>query len=209
MKLQPDQKSMENSNSLFKGESKNLEFSQIGIGNQIWMSRNLEVDKFRNGDIIAEVNTKQDWIKYGNLKKPAYCYYENLNLNSKNFGKLYNWYAVNDPRGLAPEGWHIPDDGEWEVLIESLTIYQDLNEREAQGSDLKSKKNNLGGFLELYGGGRDSKGRFIFLGTCGFFWSATSINTHTASLCCIQEDDLLIDLAFSNKSDGFSVRCIK
>ena len=80
------------------------------------MSKNLNNDCFKNGDSIPEAKTNQEWESAGKQGKPAWCYYNNDTANRK-CGKLYNWFAVNDPRGLAPEGWHIPDEIEWNKLI--------------------------------------------------------------------------------------------
>ena len=95
-------------------------FKSVKIGNQEWMSDNLNVDHFRNGDIIPEVKSKDDWKEAGKNGQPAWCYYENDPKNGEKYGKFYNWYAVNDPRGLAPEGWHVPSDGEWTEMINFL-----------------------------------------------------------------------------------------
>ncbi len=85
-------------------------FSQnsVKIGNQIWMNTNLNVSIFRNGDIIKEVKSEEDWDQANKTKQPAWCYFNNDPSNGAKYGKLYNWWAVNDSRGLAPEGWHIP-----------------------------------------------------------------------------------------------------
>lgn len=72
---------------------------EVKIGDQIWMTRNLNVDKFCNGDPIPETKTNEEWIKAGENGKPAWCYYDNDPANGEKYGKLYNWYAVNDPRG--------------------------------------------------------------------------------------------------------------
>ena len=94
--------------------------SEAKIGNQIWMSKNLEVDKFRNGDKIFYARTLEEW-KNANLKKiPAYCYYDNNPIKGTWYGKLYNYYAINDPRGLAPEGWEIPATADYNVLKETI-----------------------------------------------------------------------------------------
>jgi uncharacterized protein (TIGR02145 family) len=85
----------------------------VAIGSQVWMSTNLNVSTYRNGDVIPQVQDKDTWYK---LTTGAWCYYENNAANGNKYGKLYNWYAVNDARGLAPAGWHIPTDGEWTVL---------------------------------------------------------------------------------------------
>ena len=89
----------------------------VAIGSQVWMSTNLNVSTYRNGDVIPQVQDKDTWDK---LTTGAWCYYENNAANGTKYGKLYNWYAVNDARGLAPAGWHIPTDQEWTVLENSL-----------------------------------------------------------------------------------------
>ena len=89
----------------------------VAIGSQVWTSTNLNVSTYRNGDVIPQVQDKDTWDK---LTTGAWCYYENNAANGTKYGKLYNWYAVNDARGLAPAGWHIPTDQEWTVLENSL-----------------------------------------------------------------------------------------
>ncbi len=92
----------------------------VTIGTQVWMTKNLDVAKFRNGDLIPEAKTNEEWDEAGRNRKPAWCYYNNDPANGAKYGKLYNWYAVNDHRGLAPEGYHIPSDKDWEVLSDYL-----------------------------------------------------------------------------------------
>ena len=92
----------------------------VTIGTQVWTTKNLDVSTFRNGEIIPEAKTNIEWEAAGDNKQPAWCYYDNNPANGTKYGKLYNWYAVNDPRGLAPEGWHVPTDKEWKVLKETL-----------------------------------------------------------------------------------------
>lgn len=89
----------------------------VKIGNQVWMAENLNTSHYLNGDSIPQVQDKAEWVA---LTTGAWCYYQNDAENGKTYGKLYNWYAVNDPRGLAPEGWHIPTDAEWIALIDYL-----------------------------------------------------------------------------------------
>lgn len=95
-------------------------YPEVKIGTQVWMSKNLDVDTFRNGDKIPEAKTNEEWRAATENKQPAWCYYENDPANGAKYGKLYNWYAVNDSRGLAPIGWHIPSDSEWTALETSL-----------------------------------------------------------------------------------------
>lgn len=85
-----------------------------------WMPKNLTTSTFRNGDSIPEVKVDKEWFEAAKEGRPAWCYYNNDPANGKTYGKLYNWYAVNDARGLAPKGWHIPTDREWQILVDSL-----------------------------------------------------------------------------------------
>ena len=89
------------------------EKSDIFIG-QVWMNKNLDVDRYRNGDKIPEV---KDPVQWSQLTTGAWCYYNNDPVMGQIYGKLYNGYAVDDPRGLAPKGWHIPTDVEWTKLM--------------------------------------------------------------------------------------------
>jgi uncharacterized protein (TIGR02145 family) len=96
-------------------------FSQtVTIGTQVWMNKNLDVATFRNGEPIPEAKTDEEWKRANDLKQPAWCYYDNDPKNGTKYGKLYNWYAVNDARGLAPSGYHVPTEAEWAILTDSL-----------------------------------------------------------------------------------------
>ena len=88
----------------------------VTIGTQVWMTKNLDVSTFRNGDPIPEAKSNEEWKKAGENKQPAWCYYNNDPANGAKYGKLYNWYAVNDPRGLAPLGYHVPTKAEFMTL---------------------------------------------------------------------------------------------
>ena len=117
----------------------------IQICNQIWMQKNLAVDHYRNGDPIPQVTDPTEWAS---LTTGAWCYYNNDPANGSIYGKLYNWFAVNDPRGLAPTGWHIPTDdrdiptsSEWQLLSDCL------GGNEIAGGKMKSTSGwNNGGF---------------------------------------------------------------
>ena len=92
----------------------------VTIGTQVWSTKNLDVSTFRNGDPIPQAKSDDEWAKAGENKQAAWCYYKNDPANGAKYGKLYNWYAVNDPRGLAPVGYHIPTTEEWGVLAKIL-----------------------------------------------------------------------------------------
>lgn len=91
---------------------------EIKIGSQIWMAENLNVDKFRNGDLISEAKTNEEWENAIDNGQPAWCYVNNDSATGLSVGKLYNQHAIFDLRRIAPEGWHIPNDVEWEKLDE-------------------------------------------------------------------------------------------
>lgn len=94
-------------------------YPTIQICSQIWMAKNLNTSKYKNGDLIPQV---QDPIQWVNLTTGAWCYYKNESSNGPVYGKLYNWYAVNDSRGLAPSGWHIATQQEYISLNNCLGI---------------------------------------------------------------------------------------
>jgi len=97
-----------------------IKAKDVKIGTQTWTTKNLDVSKFRNGEAIPLAKTNADWQLAGQNQQPAWCYYENKGENGTTYGKLYNWFAVNDPRGLAPNGYHIPTDAECTILTDYL-----------------------------------------------------------------------------------------
>ena len=92
----------------------------VTIGKQVWTSINLGVTAFQNGDKIPECKSGGQWYAYAQAEEPSWCYYQFDSINYAKYGKLYNWYAVNDPRGLAPLGYHIPNIEEWNQIITFL-----------------------------------------------------------------------------------------
>ena len=98
----------------------------IQFGSQNWMAENLSVSTFRNGDLIPQAQSDEEWQEAGFNKQAAWCYYnlsiDSLNIEVKKYGKLYNSYALNDPRGLAPEGWRLPTEGDWGTLENHLFL---------------------------------------------------------------------------------------
>ena len=98
----------------------------IQVGAQTWMAENLNVSTFRNGDVILQAQSDEAWQNAGFSKQPAWCYYnqsiEDSAVEVKHYGKLYNSYALNDPRGLAPEGWRLPKEADWKDLEKHLFL---------------------------------------------------------------------------------------
>ena len=195
-------------------------YDSVRIGDQLWMTRNLDVDRFRNGDLIPHVESDEEWKKAGKNGQPAWCYYGNNPENGKKYEKLYNWFAVNDPRELAPEGWHVPTDVEWSIL----TTY--LGGEDIAGHKLKSVEgweaweveygyiqhgngDNSSGFNGLPGGYRNIDGSFNDIRSFAFFCNATEyegINAWFHGLYNFNDYVYRIDY---DKSFGASVRCLR
>ena len=117
-------------------------YKTVVIGTQFWTAENLNVSTFLNGDSITEAKTNEEWKKAGEEGKPAWCYYNNDPKYGSKYGKLYNWYAVNDPRGLAPIGWRIPSKDDWMEFEKNLGKNYD--------NKIKSKTNWLGWEESIY-----------------------------------------------------------
>ena len=95
-------------------------YKTVKIGSQTWMAENLNVEHFQNGYPIQEAKTNEEWKKAGENNRPAWCYYNFDPINGEKYGKLYNWYAINDSRRLTPKEWHVPSDNEWKELEKYL-----------------------------------------------------------------------------------------
>jgi uncharacterized protein (TIGR02145 family) len=190
---------------LINGCSNQTSDKTVKIGDQIWMTENLNVDHYRNGDPIPEVEDPTEWK---NLKSGAWCYYGNDSTNGKRYGKLYNWYAVNDPRGLAPEGWHIPTKEEFGAL--EATVNKDGNalKSKGQGSGIGTGT-NTSGFSALLGGRRNGDGGFDYLDYGGNFLSSTERYADVAYNLGLRNFDSDIYLFDYFKELGINVRCVK
>ena len=179
-------------------------FKTVTIGKQVWMKENLNVSTFRNGDPIPEAKTEEEWKTAGEKNQPAWCYYDNDPANGEKYGKLYNLYALTDPRGLAPDGWHILTHDEWGWLCDSIG-WENLDpikssygwENDGNGID----RYNLS-FLPS--GSRSSLGIFGGADWFGYYWTIESyfhLSFDNLGRYWDEMDDI--------DSFGFSVRCIK
>jgi uncharacterized protein (TIGR02145 family) len=187
--------------------------STTQIGSQVWTIKNLNVTHFRNGDIIPEIEDTTAWKQASIDGKPAWCYYWSDNSEGQIYGKLYNWYAVNDPRGLAPAGWHIPSDKEWT----DLTTY--LGGEDIAGKKMKDTGSGYGGFnyngtnesgfKGYLAGMRDYKGTFGFLGQVGCWWSSSEYDTENGWYRMLSYDESNIARDYGSKRCGASIRCVK
>ncbi len=177
------------------------------IGQQIWTTENLNTERFRNGDLIAEAKTAEEWDKAAKNGQPTWCNYD----DKPQFGKLYNWYAVNDPRGLAPKGWHVPSKGEVEVLVNFLGGKVEAAKK-MKTTNLwitETGNTNSSGFSAMPGGSRNSEGRFWNAYHVVEFWTASLSSNEIRPVIKfgLGSGSLGYYLAFFG--EGCYVRCIK
>jgi len=184
----------------------------VSICCQRWMTKNLNVATYRNGDAIPKVTSNTEWAA---LTTGAYCYYNNDSTTyAATYGKLYNWYAVNDPRGLAPEGWYIPTDFEW------TTLGTCLGGDAIAGGPMKeigtthwtnpnSGATNLSGFTGIPGGFRHNDGAFIGIGIYGYWWSSTEVSSPDTWYRALYYNVMDLTRSFWHKRYGLSVRCLR
>jgi uncharacterized protein (TIGR02145 family) len=190
------------------------EYKTVKYGLQEWMASNLNVSTFLNGDSIPVAKSKEDWVKAGKEGKPAWCYFNNDPENGKKYGKLYNWYAVSDKRGLAPKGWMIPVNANWMTLVKNLlgVDVAGIKLKNKTGWKSKNGTNNFG-FSALPAGFRDEKGDFKELLTKGQWWSNSEpVEVKKSDLIySLMLNDFSVQVAYLKvqKENGLSVRCIK
>jgi uncharacterized protein (TIGR02145 family) len=193
----------------------------VTIGTQVWTNQNLSVARYRNGDIIPQVTNATQWQ---NLTTGAWCWYNNDSATyAATYGRLYNWYAVNDARGLAPQGWHVPNESEWNKLVKNLdagadTTCSNCPQSTIAGGAMKSTTGwnspntgatNSSGFAGLPGGCRGTKGSFYNIGKNSYCWSTTEKTTTivwTRDLFSVNSN---VGRGYDLKSFGYSVRCVK
>jgi uncharacterized protein (TIGR02145 family) len=186
-------------------------YQTIQIGNQLWMAENLKVTRYRNGDVITNVTDNTDW---SNLTAGARCSYNNDENNVTTYGYLYNWYAVNDSRNIAPEGWHVPTDDEWQILVDylggSFVAGGKMKESgTAHWPSPNTDATNESGFTALPGGYRYRNGTSHHMGYYAYFWSATEYDTLYALYQYLIYYDSRIYRTIDDKQYGFSVRCVR
>jgi uncharacterized protein (TIGR02145 family) len=199
-------------------------YKVIKIGNQWWMAENLKVTHYRNGDEIFFVQNASTWV---GLSSGAYGNYNDDINNGDTFGRLYNWFAVDDNRNIAPEGWHIASDDEWK----ELEIYLGISQSQAdstgwrgsnQGGKLKESgivhwlnpntaATNSSGFNALPGGFQNGSGSYMDLNKEGRWWTAPeSGSSNFWQRRLFFENGKIYRFGTAGyRSFGFSVSCIK
>jgi uncharacterized protein (TIGR02145 family) len=183
----------------------------IVIGTQQWMRENLDVLTYRNGDIIPQVTDPTAWAA---LTTGAWCYYNNDPENGAIYGKLYNWYAVNDPRGLAPAGWHVPTEAEWTTLSTTLGGAQVAGSKmKAAGTSRwvtpNTAADNSSGFTGLPSGGRNYDGTYFDLGYSGSYWSSNEDQAKLGWSRMLSFRFRSMARSHVYKANGLSVRCLR
>lgn len=168
----------------------------IIIGHQEWMAENLNVTHFRNSDPVP-----QFWENRGDKEKPAWSFYGDKSENEKMYGRLYNWYAVTDPRNLAPAGWHIPDQKDWAILIDFLGGIDIAGEKLTPSSKETE-------FRALAGGMRTGDGDYGDLARHAYFWTASETNSVEAWYIFLKNGKQLKKYS-AKKLNSFSVRCVR
>jgi uncharacterized protein (TIGR02145 family) len=194
----------------------------VEIGSQCWMAQNLKVTHYRNGDPIPHVTDVGEW---SGLSTGAYCDYDNDPANVETYGRLYNWYAVDDIRSIAPEGWHVPSDDEWK----QLEMYLGMSQSEAdatgwRGTDEGGKLKQAGtihwnppntgatnesGFTALPGGWRAPNGNFHGMGDDALIWCSSEFSSSHAWHRYLEYSHSEALRGYDPKEGGFSVRCVR
>ncbi len=180
--------------------------TSVLIGKQVWMQENLNVSHYRNGDPIRYAGSNKEWLDAASKGEGAWCY--------EKYGRLYNWFAVNDPRGLAPSGWHVPSDQEWKALTEVL------GGEAIAGGKMKSTSSalwntpninasNSSYFSALPAGLRGDGGNVYFVGESAYFWSSLEAAPKSAWYRVLNYHNSSAVRGGEDKEDGMSVRCVK
>lgn len=185
------------------------EYKTVKIGQQVWMAENLRTSVYRNGDRIRKLDGKREWISQG--EKGAWCYYNNNPGHNKVYGKLYNFYAVEDPRGIAPAGWHVPE------YSDILELGDALGGSLVAGGKLKATgtlqghngfwqspntgASNSSGFSAIPSGTRAPDGEFYSRGVMMAFWTTTWWDSYIHDDGSV--DPLMLIATLSNGSSTF------
>ena len=183
----------------------------VKIGTQVWMAENLRVTHYRNGDPIPIVTDNAAWA---GLTSGACCSYDNDDSRIATLGRLYNWFAVNDSRNIAPVGWHVPSDAEWQMLIDYLggDSIAGAKMKETGTNYWVSPNTGAGNesrFSARPGGDRSGTGHYYDVGDVAYFWSISTDSSRHVLTRGLSLDNAAVGRFRSDKQDGISVRCVK
>ena len=194
------------------------DYATVLIGDQCWFAENLRSENYENGDAIPSGLSDSEWQ---NASSGAVAVYNEDASLLETYGRLYNWYAVDDARGLCPSGWHVPTDGEWMTLEMALGMSEsEANDTGFRGTDQGTQMktyygwdeggngSNSSGFSGLPGGYRFSSGFFASAGYVGRWWSS-SPNGSSAWYRYLFYNLESVSRVDSSPRYGFSVRCVQ
>jgi uncharacterized protein (TIGR02145 family) len=194
-------------------------YQTVEIGDQIWMAENLKVTHYRNNDSIQYVQSESlEPDVWESLTTGAYGYYDDDQSHQDTYGNLYNWYAVADSRNIAPDGWHVPTDDEWQSLVDNLGGFRDAGGKLKEIGTSNWNSPNTGatdesGFTALPGGYRYSDdGNYYTLGNYGYFWSASEhygTSNPTSLLRTLYYDATGVRRNYLDRGYGFAIRCVR
>ena len=184
------------------------EYNTVKIGDQVWTVENLKTTSYKNGDKVVKLLNNNEW---SNASTGGWCWYNKDSNNDDVYGKLYNWHAVEDERGLCPTGWRVPSDKDWNILIDYLGGKEEagIKMKSQSGWKENGKGNNQSNFSGLPGGYRFSNGDFKLIDEGGCFWIYEESDKSNAKYSFLFYNNNFLSKGSLDKKSGLSVRCIK
>jgi uncharacterized protein (TIGR02145 family) len=179
------------------------------LDGQSWQSLNLAVTHFRNGDPIPEAQSDSAWQAAAQAGQPAWCYYQGSAAMGKKYGKLYNYYAITDPRGFAPDGWRIPSLSDWQAMNEVLDLQAALQLKAEKGWGEHCQTADVYGFAALPSGGRMATGDFLGEGTHATWWAHMEADEQQPSYVSMDCEVPWLEHFTDEKGSGFAVRLLR
>lgn len=187
-------------------------YRTVQIGDQVWLAENLRTTRYRNGDEIPYARTDRAWA---NEAEGMRCAHERNEEHARTNGQLYNWFAVDDERGLCPSGWHVPSDEEWNTLERTLGLSSvDARQEGPRGIHAPALRSeawygtNVSGFSGLPGGYRNDYGNFGDAGSFCYWWSSSPSDSNAWYRKLLAGADGVYRDNDGQRS-GFSVRCVR
>lgn len=186
----------------------------VTIGTQVWLARNLSATHFANGDPIPRITDMSAWALAGSRGLPAQAAYSNDEARVPRDGLLYNYAAIRDPRGICPQGFRIPDDGDWAALEGALgrdVAATRMKTRNYWPNTANGPGNGMDdvGFGGLPAGFRTQRGDFFLGDRVAYFWSLSERSPTTTTAHMLFDYDTKIFRIEYDKAMGMSVRCLK
>jgi uncharacterized protein (TIGR02145 family) len=183
-------------------------YRTVQIGNQRWMAQNLRTSRYNDGTSIPEI-TLEEPVAWSTNTTGAWSFYDDDSANNTPYGKLYNYYVVQNSKNVCPTGWSVPSDSDWVELHEYLG--------DNAGNKLKSTTRwadngngtNESGFDAIGSGRKGSSGTsYTDLNKVARFWTATQYNANNGVIYRLTHDSDELQRDFNSKNNAFSIRCI-